>query len=186
MTDEPPDPDRLILEFATGSRPVTESELANILEHVAHAGFDPTPNAMAGGRLAGLTWQGRVLRGRDRLSSAEVHYLRHVAVRGEWPTGTSLEQYLHSARTVIGDPATGVLVSRYDKVYWQLTAVRLSGDLKGPQGYDWVAVEYRLETGYWVTAYQPEGGLAGITGNPRRQEQQWLRSPQALDESMSG
>jgi hypothetical protein len=134
------------------------------------------PNAKAGGRLAGLTWQGRTLTGRDRLPPAEVHYLAHVVVGQEWPPGTTLADYLDSIRGVVLDPRSGVLTSRlYGE--WQLAVVRRSGPLRGPQGYEWLMVEYRVSITSWATAHQLRAGLSAITQSPNRQGVRWLRQP---------
>lgn len=167
---------RLILEAATGARELSTEELQRVLEHVAQAGFFPAPNAKAGGRLAGLTWQGRTLLGRDRLPPAEVHYLAHVVVGQEWPAGTTLATYLESIRDVILDPRSGILTSRlYGE--WQLGVVRRSGPLRGPQGYEWLMVEYRLSIASLATAHQLRAGLSAITRSPNRREVRWLRRP---------
>jgi hypothetical protein len=171
------EPDRLIVEAATGARELSPDELRRVLEHVAGAGFHPAANAPAGGRLAGLVWQGRVLRGSDRLTAAEVHYLRHTVAQQEWPPGTTLDDYLASIRDVVLAATSGILVSRMFDRYWQLTAVHRSGPFRGPRGHEWLMVEYRVGLGHWVTAFQPEGGLALITQGPARQGQRWLRQP---------
>lgn len=168
---------RLILEAATGVRELSDDELQRVLEHIAQAGFFPAPNAKAGGRLAGLTWQGRTLTGGDRLPPAEVHYLRHVVARREWPTGTTLEDYLGSGREAVLDPTSGTLASQLHALYWHLTIVRRSGRWQGPQGYEWMVVEYRVELGHWVTIFQLQHGLATITDDPERHRQRWLRQP---------
>jgi hypothetical protein len=118
-----------------------------------------------------------VLRGPDRLPPAEVHYLRHVVVGHEWPDGTSLDECVASLRAVCADPSSGVLTSLLRGQSWQVTAVRPSGALKGPEGYDWIAVEYRVEIGHWVTGFQPSHGLSHFTDDPERQHQRWLRLP---------
>ena len=105
--------DRLILEAATGLRELSDAELLQVLEHVAQAGFDPHATETVRGRAAGLIWQGRVLRGSDRLPPAEVHYLRHVVAAQEWPAGVSLDAWLGSIAEVVLDPRSGVLVNRY-------------------------------------------------------------------------
>jgi hypothetical protein len=76
-----PETDDLILAAAEGRRVLDDAELRAVLEHVAAAGFDPHARERVRGRLAGMTWRGAVLRGRDRLPPAEVKYLSHV-VRG--------------------------------------------------------------------------------------------------------
>jgi hypothetical protein len=167
---------QLILEAATGTRDLSDDELQRVLEQVAQAGFFPAPNAKAGGRLAGLTWQGRTLTGRDRVPPAEVHYLAHVVVGQEWPLGTTLADYLDSIHGVILDPRSGVLTSRlYGE--WQLAVVTRSGPLRGPQGYEWLMVEYRVSITSWATAHQLREGLSAITQSPNRQGVRWLRQP---------
>lgn len=167
--------DLLILELAQTGRAANDAEIQAIRTRVAAAGFDPSALETVRGRLAGFIWQGRTLRGRDRLPSAEVHYVWHVAKRGEWPPGTTLQQYLVGARDVVLDPASGIFLSRFANA-WQVGFVRRSGPLRGPRGGEWVLVEYRVDTGHWVTAYQPERGLQQLE-NPGRSEVRWLHEP---------
>lgn len=169
------DADRLILEAATSARNPTEDELRRVLEHVARAGFDPSARERARGALAGIEWQGRILKGTDTLPPAERHYLVHVVQRLEWPSGTTLSRYLRSIRNVVLDPASGVLTNRYQGAR-QLGIVRESGDLRGPQGYDWILVQYRLGLGHWVTTFQPQDGLDKLN-NPGWSDVRWLRQP---------
>ena len=111
----------------------------------------------------------------DRLPPAEIHYLRHVVIQDEWPAGATLAGYVASIRAVIADPASGVLVSRFQGV-WQLTVVRESRELRGPRGRDWVMVDYRLRTGHWTTAYQLRGGLPQLEQS-EREDRRWLCVP---------
>ncbi len=168
--------DQFILAAATAVRELGGADLQRVLEHVAQAGFDPYSMEKVGGRVAGLLWQGRVLTGNDRLPPAEVHYLRHVVVAREWPLGTSLPEYLRSARDVIRDGRSGVLTSRYQGA-WQLTVVRRAEELQGPDGFGWVLVDYRVQTGHWVTVFQPADGLR-VLQRPTREDFRWLRQPQ--------
>ncbi len=138
------------------------------LAHVAQAGFAPQPFERAGGRLAGIVWQGRTLAATDTLPSAEAHYLRHMVVRPEWPYGTTLPDYLVSIAIIIRDPASGVFVSRY-RGRWHLAVVRRSGPFQGPGGFPFVMVEYRVHWGYWMTAFQPANGLQHFTA-PSQEE----------------
>jgi len=123
----------------------------------------------------GVIWQGRTLTGRDLLPPAEVHDSRHVVLRREWPPGATLSDYLTSIRDVILDGRSGVLTSRYQRA-WQLAVVRHSESLRGPAGFPRVLVGYRLATGHWVTAFQPEQDLAALR-DPRREDVRWLRPP---------
>lgn len=113
--------------------------LDQVLDHVARAGFMPQPFEKAGGRLAGIVGNGRVLTASDTLPAAETHYLRHVVKQVEWPTGTTLAGYVQSLEGVIRDRASGVIVSRF-RGQWHLASVRRSGPLQGPNGYPYVMV----------------------------------------------
>lgn len=53
---------------------------------------------------------------------------------------------------MILDTVTSVLVSRLRGKHWLVTTVRESWAQKGPAGYDWAEVEYRLGLGHWATA----------------------------------
>ena len=165
---------RLILA-ALGGRRLTDEELGTVLEHVARAGFDPDARERARGALNGVEWEGRLLRGSDRIPPAARHHLLHVVVGREWPEGTDALGYADSIEEVVRDPESGVLVSRYGGSP-QLTVVRRSKDLKGERGFDWVLVDYRAQTGHWTTAYQPRKGLAELR-SPRREDVRWLRRP---------
>ena len=94
----------------------------------------------------------------------------------EWPPGTTLEGYVASIRRVIEDPASGVFVSRYAGA-WQLGVIGHSGAARGPNGGRWILLDYRVETGHWVTAYQPTRPLKPAVYGPARGEVRWLRLP---------
>jgi hypothetical protein len=165
---------RLILDSAVSGRRLMRAELRRVLEHVALSGFDPNAREQARGRLAGIVWQGRSLRGSDLLPPAEAHYLQHVVREQSWPAGTSLQEYVESIRRVILDDSSGVFTSQYQST-WQLGIVRRSGMLRGPTGHNWVLVEYRVATGHWVTAYQI--AQQPQPQDPRRDLLRWLRRP---------
>ena len=112
----------------------------------------------------------------DRLPPAVVHYLAHVANFQEWPSGTSLEQYLESLRQVILDSTAGVLLSTFRDKGWHLTFVRRSGVWLGPDGWEWLMVEYNVALGRWVTAFQLRAGLDELD-KPIRGARRWLREP---------
>jgi hypothetical protein len=179
--DDPAPVAALIDMAATGARRLTPGELARVLAHVAAAGFDPDARERAGGRLAGIWWQGHALKGSDRLTPAEIHYLRHVLANGEWPAGTTVSDYLSSIRDVILDPRSGVIVGQYQGVP-QLTIVRRSGALRGPNGAPWVLVDYRIGLAHWMTAFQPPAGLSVIRSGDR-ENMRWLRRPRLRAES---
>jgi hypothetical protein len=76
---------------------------------------------------------------------------------------------------VIRDPTSGVFLNRYQGVRG-LGILRRSRELRGPSGADWLLVQYRLEWGYWSTAYQPVLGPRQIDSAPWS-DIQWLRRP---------
>lgn len=168
------DADALIQQALAG-RDLTAAELQQIIDHAAQAGFDPNARERAGGRLRGLVWQGQVLSGRTLLRPAEAHYLRHVVAVREWPVETSLQDYVWSIEQVVRDPTSGVFVSEFDGLL-QLGIARRSEELRGPQGQEWLLVEYRASRGHWTTAFQPPDGLIYLA-EMRRRNLRWLREP---------
>ena len=173
------DADRLILEAAAGTLRLDADELRRITDHVAGAGWDDWALETVRGRLAGLLWHGTPLRGKDRLPPAVTHYLWHVVKQREWPDGTSLDAYTASIRRLIRDPASGLFTSTY-RGAWQLSIVGAAGDLRGPGGSNWVLVDYRIETGHWVTPYQSDHALADETHRAGRERVRWLRRSSSM------
>ena len=147
--------DQLILAAATGARRLSDEELREVLEHVAHAGFDPRPDR----------------RGR---TAAEKHFRKHVIEQREWPEDTTFEQYLASARMVVLDPRSSIMTSQYYREH-QLAVIGPSGSMRGPKGGDWIVVEYRLGLGHWTTVFQPEDLQHDFIHVPRRENVRWLR-----------
>ncbi len=147
--------DALILAAATGARPLSDQELAVVLAHVAQAGFDPR----------------RDKRGR---TAAEKHFRKHVIAQHEWPDGTTLEEYLESARQVLLDPESSVMVSRYYGSF-QLGVIGPSGSMRGPRGGNWIVVDYRAGLGYWTTVFQPRDLRQDFLLVAGRESMRWLR-----------
>jgi hypothetical protein len=167
--------DQLILNTAGGMQRLTPSQLRRVLDHVAQAGFNPLASEQVRGRLAGQSWHGRVLTGRDRLPPAAVKYLWHVVTRQEWPHDTTFQAYIDSIRRVILDPTSGIFTNRYQGAHG-LGIVRETRELRGPRGFGWVLVQYRLGWGHWTTAFQPELGLQELD-EPEWSDIRWLRPP---------
>jgi hypothetical protein len=170
---------RLILDAAIDpARRLTAAELGRVPRHIAGAGFDPLALERARGNLVGATRPngGRVQRG-ERLPPGEVHYLRHVVVHQEWPPGTTLNSYFVDAERIIRDPASAIFASLYQGV-WQCGAIGRNGPVRGPDGQDWIIVDYRLATGFWTTAFQWSYGPAGLADpgvDQRRESLRWFR-----------
>ena len=94
---------------------------------MAQAGFAPNARQRARGLLAGIVWQGQVLRGSTLLPPVERHYLKHVLVQQEWPPGTTLDDDIWSIREASLDPRSGVATRRFESKARQLTVVGQSG-----------------------------------------------------------
>jgi hypothetical protein len=152
----------LIRDAAAGARVLTPGEIQEVLGHVAAAGFDPAAREAARGPLRGLIWDGQPLTASTRIPADARHWLLHVRVSREWPDGTTLSGYVRSLQSVVLDPESGVFVNSY-KGELSLGVIRNSHDLRGPGGYAWVLVQYRVATGHWITGFQPADGLDEIT-----------------------
>lgn len=167
----------LIAAAGTRRTVLSATDLARVLGHVAQAGFDPQAREAVRGRIVGLARPagGQVGRG-DQLPPDEVHYLRHVVAQQEWPAGTTLAEYLASIRRVIEDPTSGVFVSTYLGAR-QLGILGHAGASRGPDGGRWILVDYRIATGHWTTAYQPDRRLKLAVYTASRGAVLWLRLP---------
>jgi hypothetical protein len=167
---------RFIHELLNSDREATEAEVRGLREHVAQVGFDPNARERVRGRGAGIIWRGRVIRGRDMLPPAEAHYIRHVLGDPEWPEETTFPEYLESIRQTIIDERSGIFLSYYqDRV--QVGFIGRSRHWRGPNGGNWILVEYRQQLDHIMTAFQVES-LDHIAAHPRRSALRWLISPQ--------
>ena len=109
------------------------------------------------------------------------HWLLHVVVRREWPDGTTLAAYVESLRAVILDPDSGIFINWYARDL-SLGFIRESREFRGPDGYDWVLVQYRVSIGHWTTGYQPRDGLGDMSGSDWGRIA-WLRRPTSRSDS---
>ena len=90
---------------------------------------------------------------------------------------------MRSIGEVVLDPTSGVFTNQYGGAL-ALGVIRETGELRGPGGYDWVLVQYRVRRGRWTTAFQPVDGLDELEklewGTVR-----WPRAPTRAAESTS-
>ena len=157
-------------------REPSAAELKRIREHVAKRGFPTTPTKVSR-RLDGTRLpDGTVLRRGDAISPAKEHWAYHVVEKGEWPPGTTQQDYEEAARQIVLDPDSGIFAS-FHRRGWHLAFVRESRGMKGPAGFDWAMVEYRMSIERQMTAFQPEDGLAWLTDWPGRKRKRWLKKP---------
>lgn len=144
--------DDLIRIAGIGLRDLTSDELQSVVAHVASAGFDPNGLERCGGRLSGLVWNGKVLKGSDLLPPGEAHYLRHVVAQGEWPEGTTLSEYYQSLERVVRDENSKILVSKFGDE-WQIGFL---GEKISGTKYNYLWVDYRASEQHWMSGLQIE------------------------------
>lgn len=177
---DPQSVSRLITSLAESGRHASDEEILQIRNHVAEVGFEAGAVTKAGSRLVGHVWNGQLVQSNDRLSNTVVHYLRHVVAQGEWPSGTTVDEYIASLQSAVEDPDGGVFLNRrYSQ--WLLTFVAQIIDHKGFVGRQWVAVGYGVNYGYWMTGYRPRTGLDDFLIDAG-EEARWLRRPRNQSE----
>ena len=150
--------------------------LERVQGYVAGRGFDPQRMQEAGQEVhsAQIEWQGRIVTRSDRLSVLDAHYLKHVIKRGEWPQGTTLEEYTESIRAVVQDPNSGIMAS-WLRGRWRLNFMANVPEMRPHWGTDWIVVEYDVARGWWYTAYRAWDDLDHVTKDKRRGGIRWLR-----------
>lgn len=173
--------DLLTLVAASEGRAFTPQEERYVRQSIAEAGYDPYATERVRVGLAGTDHRGRLLSHGQEISTEDRHDATHVVAEEQWPAGTSKEDYLASAREVVLDPKTRILYSR--RPYpggnrRHLGFIRQSGELRGPGGSQWMFVEYRLETGHWMTAHQRPEGPEDIEAENRREDTLWMNAPE--------
>jgi len=124
-----------------------------------------------------------------RLSSGEVHYLRHVRARLDWPATTSLEGYVESIRGVVMDPTGAIFAGRF-RGTWQVTFLREARDLQGPDGQRWVR-ESAVARDVWyiewrdlMARYATLDGEFRANGMTAAQQQRHLDLSRALQQHL--
>ncbi len=148
-----------------------ERHLRRMGEYVAGRGFDAGSYERLNETITLGTerWE----RG-EQIPTVLRHYLEHVGVNGEWPSGTTLDEYLASAREVVTSSDSGVMVSLRSG-RWH---VAFFGRLEKPEEYlgsDWVFVEYNVSRGFWRTAHRLWSNPSVLEKDRQRKEIRWLR-----------
>ena len=167
--------DQFIVDIGRHVRHPTGQDLEILRLHVAQAGFDSQQTFSADRRVDGLRRaNGQIIQIGDQIANDELHHLRHVVARAEWPIATSQRQYEASLRELASRLRVGILVSEHGLFGWQVAVVGRSGRWQGPSGFEWMLVEYRVSTGHWATGHQLRDGLAFANERGRKR---WLRLP---------
>ncbi|MGB9591319.1 MAG: hypothetical protein ACPL1K_02245, partial [Candidatus Kryptoniota bacterium] len=165
--------DELIRVVGLGLRDLSDDELQRVVEKVAKSGFNREHASLVKPEMTGIIWRGKSLQVGERLPADEWHFVKHVLARQEWPEGTSLDEYLESLRAVIRNPESGIMVSKYQGIYWQIAFIAESGRWCGVGGSDFILVEYRDGYGFWITGFQPVDLQRQLQAH--RSDIRWLR-----------
>jgi len=163
-----------LIKFASlDLRPLTNREIGKITNLVAERGFNDNLLEKAGGRLAGLEWEGNTIKGSDTLGVGVAHYLRHAVFKEEWPKGTSINEYYASLRNVVEDKTTKIFIGSYLNEL-QISFIRDAKELAGKDSGGTILIEYRPKLGYFVTANQVKTELE-IIEDAKRSGIIWIR-----------
>jgi hypothetical protein len=163
--------DLLIRELIQSGRPASDEEVAQIIERIATAPFNPSVVTVAM-KHRGLSYRGLTL-GR-RAASLTYHLVQRVVADGQWSVGTTENEYLSDIRRAVGTPQArlAVYARRGGTIAATLTATRAT--VRAQQlGTDWLPellVVYSADQGYLVSGYQVSG--LATTGIP--EEALWL------------
>lgn len=147
----------LIENLGDSGRDATADELLRLRSYLATHVLRQSTLARDD-ELAGIPWRGRILAPGDLLPRADAKFLKHVVDRREWPEGTTIEAFMDSLERTVGKVSGGVYLER-DAGDWKLTFVARSGRWRGDGGGSHIVVVFLPTKGFWVTGYQPAGGL---------------------------
>ena len=162
-----------LLEVAEqGKRSLTDAELGQVVDHIASAGFDPTPNSIVPKKYDGWIVDNKLLRQGDRVPTGYLHYAKHVQENVEWPTGTSYNEYIQDLQRVVRDPQSLIVLNKYPAGELQLSFMGPAGKSKGINRTDWIVVNYRVNRSAWMTGNHVEDMEKFLEGLG---EKRWLR-----------
>lgn len=170
-----------ILQIAEEARrgvPVPNSAVQDVAAYVAGRGFSTATLSRAGGRLAGILYGGKLIKGSDYLSIATVHYLRHCVVNAEWDVNVSQAEYEQDLALAITDVRSRIVLSRLFGAEQIGFVARTANVVRRPghKTCKWCIVEYRSNVDGWVTGLQMVNGLQTLV-SPNREAKLWLRRP---------
>lgn len=163
------DIDRLIIDTFESGRELTAEELRAIREHVVQRGFNPAEDERVQRRIAGVEWNGRILKSSDRIPSLDVHWLRH---RDEWPVPLTREEYQNAVEAVVRSSGP-VILHNFNGEWIQLAFL---GQVNDGTSKEWLVVEYRPNLGHITTAFRVVSPEAEFSYEHRRLAR-WVVTP---------
>ncbi|MDP9382968.1 MAG: hypothetical protein M3Q29_23095, partial [Chloroflexota bacterium] len=110
---------------------------------------------------------------RTQLDRGQEHYDRHVRDGLEWPVGTSRGEYDASIRRVIGDRNTDIFLSLYEGDPRVTFHSRTLDSERGPEGEDYIVVDYSIREARWMTAFQTRHTVERFMNRGTRSNARW-------------
>lgn len=137
--------DRLIRELIATGRDASPEEIAQIIERVATAPFNPDVHPI---RVVerGTTYAGETLG--PRAKSLTFHLIKRVVIEDQWADGTTAAQYLADVRAAVREPS-----GRLKKTFHSLLVI------------------YSADRGIIVTGYQ----FSSFAETSIPEEARWLK-----------
>ncbi len=140
------------------NRYLEQDELERLVRLVQEQGWDP--------------WERRdpTRAGPD---PGQEHYDRHVREGLEWPVGTTRREYDASIRRVIGDRSTDIFLSLYEGDPRVTFHSRTLDSERGPEGEDYIVVDYSIREARWMTAFQTRHTVERFMNRGTRSNARW-------------
>jgi len=169
----------LVRDVAESGREIADEELRRLRKYLVSWTLDRPLRIVADSETWGYPWPGPddpPILPADQLDQREAKYLKHVVHRGEWPVGTSIDEYMATLRHVVLDENGGVYLER-DADSWKVTFVARTPRRRGARGGDYIIVAFLPEKDRWLTGFRPTEGLTAITRRPSIGGARWLKRP---------
>lgn len=166
----------LVRSIGDARRRIADDELARLRAYLANHTLARPNRAQVDAEVGGHYWIGRVVMPGEWMDRRDAKYLKHVVGLGEWPDGTTVEEYMQSLFEALMDPGAGLAIER-DVGSWKLTFAARSRQWRGPLGGPYIVVPFLPEKDLWLTGFQPEQGLTTIERHWRTAGGRWLRTP---------
>jgi hypothetical protein len=160
--------DHLIRDVIVSRRLASPEEIAEIVNRIATAPFDPQPDVPVLRIHRGLVYQGQQLGA--RASSLTYHLIKRVVDDCQWVFGTSAAEYLADLREAVVSPDARLVV--YNRRGGSLAAIlaqnRIPLARRGDGALPLILVVFSADRGTIITGYQassatetniPEDGL---------------------------
>ena len=165
-----------IATLVAAGRSPTRDALRPLRDHVVARALRRRVLVPAQREIAGLQVGRTAIRTGDPIDARVAKYLRHAVRQEQWPSGTSIDEYLGSLIGVVESDDSGVFVDLRGP-RWVVTFVARSGIWEGETGGPYIVVMYDCQQDRLLTAFQPDRGLEYVEDNEQVVSGIWLRRP---------